>query len=50
MNKTQWVHAVVDLDHIAQVRTAGGVQTFKHWPEQPGAGPLPQARTVNLAG
>ena len=38
MNKPQWVYAEVDLDLIAKVRASGGVQTYKHWPEQPGAG------------
>jgi predicted amidohydrolase len=48
MNRAQWVHATVDLDLTAELRDSGGVQTFKHWPEQPGAGPLPPAQLVSL--
>ncbi|MCB1433774.1 MAG: carbon-nitrogen hydrolase family protein [Alphaproteobacteria bacterium] len=48
MNKAQWVHCTVDLDLMGEVRVSGGVQTFAHWPEQPGAGPLPQAELINL--
>ena len=43
MNKAQWVYAEVDLDLIAKVRSSGGVQTYKHWAEQPGAGALPDS-------
>lgn len=50
MNRAQWVHATVDLDLIADVRATGSVQTFKHWTEQPGAGPLPAAKVVNISG
>jgi predicted amidohydrolase len=50
MNKAHWVHADVDLDMIAQVRTAGGVQTYRHWMEQPGATQLPPARVVDISG
>jgi hypothetical protein len=48
LNKPQWVHAQVDLDLLAEVRKSGGVQTFNHWPEQPGAGPLPAAKVTTL--
>jgi len=48
LNKPQWVYAEVDLDLLAEVRSSGGVQTYMHWSEQPGAGPLPQARMVDL--
>jgi predicted amidohydrolase len=48
INKPQWVHAQVDLDLLAGVRQSGGVQTFNHWAEQPGAGPLPAARVTKL--
>jgi predicted amidohydrolase len=48
LNKPQWVHAQVDLDLLAEVRKSGGVQTFNHWPEQPGAGPLPAAKVTKL--
>ncbi len=50
MNAAQWVHATVDLDLMAQVRETGSVQTFRHWPEQPGAGPLPKAQLIDIAG
>ena len=48
LNKPQWVHADVDLDLLAQVRVSGGVQTYNHWAEQPGAAMLPRARTLSL--
>ena len=50
MNKAQWVYAEVDLDLIAEVRASGGVQTYKHWVEQPGAGALPKAQVVDISG
>jgi len=50
MNKPQWVYAEVDLDLIAKVRASGGVQTYKHWPEQPGATPLPVAERIDISG
>jgi predicted amidohydrolase len=50
MNKPQWVYAEVDLDLIAKVRASGGVQTYKHWAEQPGAGVLLKARVVDISG
>ena len=50
MNKPQWVYAEVDLDLIANVRASGGVQTYRHWPEQPGAGALPKAQVVDISG
>ena len=34
----------------AQVRASGAVQTFRHWPEQPGSGPLPKAEVIDLTG
>jgi predicted amidohydrolase len=49
MNRPQWVYADVDLDLIAAVRSRGGVQTFNHWPEQPGAAALPPAQVIDLA-
>ncbi len=48
LNEPQWVHAEVDLDLLDQVRRSGGVQTYNHWGEQPGAALLPGARTVQL--
>lgn len=48
LNKPQWVFADVDLDMLASVRKSGNVQTWNHWPEQPGAGSLPKARVVSL--
>jgi predicted amidohydrolase len=50
MNRPQWVYATLDLDLIATVRQSGGVQTYRHWTEQPGAGPLPQARLIDISG
>ena len=50
MNQPQWVVATVDLDLLASVRQSGGVQTFNHWPEQPGAARLPVADVINLRG
>ena len=50
MNKPQWVYAEVDLDLIAKVRASGGVQTYRHWPEQPGASALPKAQVVDISG
>lgn len=48
MNVSQWLYAEVDLELLAEVREAGMVQTFRYWPEQPGAAVLPKAKTVNL--
>ncbi|MGE0240290.1 MAG: carbon-nitrogen hydrolase family protein [Parvibaculaceae bacterium] len=50
MNRPQWVTAKLDLTLLKAVREAGGVQTFRHWREQPGAGPLPKATLVDLTG
>jgi predicted amidohydrolase len=50
MNVPQWVHAQVDLDLLQDVRKSGGVQTYRHWSEQPGAGPLPAAEVIDLTG
>ena len=32
-----WVHAVLDLDRVADLRRSGEAQNFRHWEEQPGA-------------
>ena len=48
MNRPQWVTAKLDLDHLAEVRSKGGVRTFAHWPEQMGASPLPSAQVIDL--
>lgn len=48
-NKPQWVTAKVDLELLKKVRETGGVQTYRHWGEQPGAGTLPCARLVDLS-
>lgn len=48
LNEPQWVFAQVNLDLLGEVRKTGGVQTYNHWGEQPGAGWLPGARTVSL--
>ncbi len=44
------IYAEVDLDLIAKVRASGGVQTYNHWMEQPGAGALPKANVVDISG
>ena len=49
MNKKQWLVATLDLDLTAELRHSGGVRTFAHWPEQPGAGVLPPARLIDLS-
>ncbi|HTN97896.1 MAG TPA: carbon-nitrogen hydrolase family protein, partial [Nordella sp.] len=48
LNKPQWVIAKIDLDLLKKVRETGGVQTYRHWDEQPGAGILPRAKRVDL--
>jgi predicted amidohydrolase len=50
MNQPQWVTGRLDLALLKAVRETGGVQTFRHWREQPGAGPLPTAKLIELAG
>ena len=50
MNTPQWVYADVDLDLIAAVRKSGGVQTYNHWMEQPGATQLPPAQLIDISG
>ncbi len=49
-NTPQWVTAKVNLDLTAELRQSGGVRTYAHWQEQPGAVPLPPARVVDLKG
>ena len=48
-NVPGWVVAKLDLDLMQELRAAGNVHTFKHWSEQPGAGPLPAARVIDIA-
>lgn len=48
LNRPQWVYAELDMELLARVRIRGGVQTYNHWPEQPGAAVLPRVRTVSL--
>lgn len=48
MNQPQWLVAKLDLDLTAALRHSGGVRTFAHWGEQPGAAPLPPAQLINL--
>lgn len=48
LNKPQWVMATLDLDLLAEARAHGGVRTFAHWPEQPGAAALPRAQLIDL--
>jgi predicted amidohydrolase len=50
MNTPQWVYAEVDLELIAQVRKSGGVQTYNHWMEQPGATQLAPAQVIDISG
>ncbi|MEO0328414.1 MAG: carbon-nitrogen hydrolase family protein [Pseudomonadota bacterium] len=47
-NKPQWIYSDLNLDLLQTLRESGGVQTFNHWKEQPGASPLPQARMIEL--
>lgn len=48
INTPGWVIADLDLGLMQTLRAEGGVQTYRHWQEQPGSGPLPQARCVSL--
>jgi predicted amidohydrolase len=48
MNQPQWLVAKLDLDLMAALRHSGGVRTYEHWSEQPGAGYLPKAQMINL--
>ena len=50
MNRPQWLYAKLDLELLATVRRAGNVQTYRHWPEQPGAGAMPAARVIDIGG
>jgi predicted amidohydrolase len=48
MNQPQWVIAKLDLDLLHELREQGGVRTFAHWQEQPGATVLPQAELIDF--
>lgn len=48
MNRPQWVYADIDVELLAHLRNTGGVQTYNHWPEQPGAAVLPRVKNVSL--
>lgn len=48
LNQPQGVYAELDMELLARVRNTGEVQTYNHWPEQPGATVLPRVRTVSL--
>jgi predicted amidohydrolase len=48
MNQPQWLFSTLDLDLTAALRQQGGVRTFAHWPEQPGAAPLPSPRIIDF--
>lgn len=48
MNTPQWLVHRVDLDLVRALRQTGGVMTYAHWPEQPGASALPKAELVQL--
>jgi predicted amidohydrolase len=50
MNKPQWLIKKLQLDLIAELRQSGGVRTYEHWSEQPGAGQLPKAQLIDLKG
>jgi predicted amidohydrolase len=50
INTPQWLYATLDLDLTAELRHSGGVRTFAHWQEQPGADALPPARVIDLKG
>lgn len=43
-----WVYADLDLALVAQLRADGSVLNTRHWPEQPGAAPLPPVTVVDL--
>ena len=47
-NEPGWTVATLDLDAMQALRENGNVQTYKHWPEQMGAGNLPKARVIDL--
>ena len=47
-NQAQWVYADLKLEMIADLRSRGRVKTYKDWSDQPGAGPLPEAKLVSL--
>lgn len=44
----QWVLADIDTARVDALRAAGGVLNTRHWPEQPGASPLPGVEVVSL--
>ncbi len=48
-NMPGWTIATLDLDAMCALRGGGQVQTYKHWAEQLGAGPLPHARVIDLS-
>ena len=47
-NVPGWTIATLDLDAMLALREGGQVQTYRHWSEQLGAGPLPAARVIDL--
>ncbi|MBC2652857.1 carbon-nitrogen hydrolase family protein [Novosphingobium flavum] len=46
--ETQWLLAEVDLNRVRLARQEGAVRPVAHWPEQPGAAPLPAVVRVDL--
>lgn len=46
INVPGWVYADIDLQCLADLRKNGHVQTYAHWSEQPGAGPLPMVEVL----
>ncbi|HVY56658.1 MAG TPA: carbon-nitrogen hydrolase family protein [Xanthobacteraceae bacterium] len=48
LNRARWLHAQLDLDLVAEVRSRGEVLNFKHWDEQPGLVNVAPAEVVKL--
>ncbi len=48
LNAAQWLFADLDLQALARIREDGEVLTARNWALQPGAMPLPPAKTVKL--
>lgn len=48
IDAAQWVYGTIDLAKVEEVRRAGAVFNFAHWPEQPGAGVLPEVTRTTL--
>ncbi len=48
-NVPGWTISTLDLDAMQALRDNGSVQTYNHWSEQLGAGPLPAARGIDIS-